>query len=210
MRPERLHPKIARKTAMAATEWTERKKMLLTVAVGVVLIGAAGFYLYSLNGDWKKKADEDVKLQAEIRSLQDVVKDRPMKASELEKKKAEFATKESKLPDQDRVKELINDVFRLAANNNCELISNSIGEPIYDSTKNYIKDIWKTRWKADYFSWCKLLNEMEERFPRFVAFENMSFTILNSGMIPTGAKHDILVDVITYRYKEKKLGDTPN
>lgn len=195
---------------MAATEWTERKKMLVTVAVGLVLNGIAGYYLYSLNGDWKKKADEDAKLQSEIAQLQAIVKDRPLKASELEKKKAEFATKESKLPENDRVKELINDIARLATNNNCDLISSTIQEPIYDATKNYIKNVWKTRWKADFFNWCKLLNEMEERFPRFVAFENMSFTITNSGMIPTGAKHEILVDVITYRYKEKKIGDTAN
>jgi Tfp pilus assembly protein PilO len=195
---------------MAATEWTERKKMLLTVAVGIVLNGIAGFYLYTLNGDWKKKADEDLKLQSEIQLLQAVVKDRPMKASELEKKHAEFATKESKLPEQDRVKELINDISRLAANNNCEEISRTIQDPIYDATKNYIKDVWKMHWKADFFNWCKLLNEMEDRFPRFVAFENMSFTITNSGMIPTGAKHDIMVDVVTYRYKEKKLGDPGN
>ena len=108
----------------------------------------------------------------------------------------------------DRVKELINDISRLAANNNCDLISSTIQEGIIDSTKNYVKDTWKTRWKADFFNWCKLMNEMEERFPRFVAFENMSFSIPNSGMIPTGAKHDITVDVITYRYKEKKIGDT--
>ena len=70
---------------MAATEWTERKKMLVTVAVGAVLNLAAGYYLYSLNGDWKKKDDEDKKLQTEIAQLQAIVKDRPMKASELEK-----------------------------------------------------------------------------------------------------------------------------
>jgi len=149
------------------------------------LNGAVGYYLYSLSGELKKKTDEDAKLQNEIAALFNIVKDQPMKprigkeARRFVRRKASSRNGQVQGTDQR--------CLTTGGNNSCVLLSVTPQEGVPDSTKNYVKDIWKTRWKADFFNWCKLMNEMEERFPRFVAFENMSFAIPNSGMIPTGA-----------------------
>jgi len=118
----------------------------------------------------------------------------------------EFATKESKLPNSERINDLINDISRLAQKWKCEQLNVAFQPGVQDPNKNYIKDTWRTRWRADFFSWCRLMNEMEERFPRFVAFENMTFTIDNAGMVATGAKMEVSVDVITYRYAIGRVG----
>ena len=105
--------------------------------------------------------------------------------------------------------DLINEVSRLATKYRCDQISIVFQPGTLDPNKNYVKDIWHTRWKADFFGWCKLMNEMEERFPRFVAFENMTFVVANNGMIQTGTKHDIAVDIVTYRYSKRVSGAGP-
>jgi len=46
-----------------------------------------------------------------------------------------------------------------------------------------------TRWKASFFNWCKLMNEMKER-SALRGLENMVFTIPNNGMVPTNTKHE--------------------
>lgn len=194
---------------MAAIEWSEKKKMLVTAAAGVLLNACAGYYLYTLRAEYLVKEEQHRKLRVEIDSLNKYVAQMPLKELTLRNRTDEFKSKESKLPDSERINDLINEISRLANKWKCEQISVQFAPGTADSSKNYIKDVWHTRWKADFFNWCKLMNEMEERFPRFVAFENMTFSITNNGMIPTGTKHDISVDVITYRYPKLKIGEAP-
>lgn len=191
---------------MATTEWSEKKKMLVTAAVGFVINAVAGYYLYTLKAEVNQKEEIHKKLKGEIDVLNKYVSQMPLKELTLGNRKAEFQSKESKLPDSEKSLELINEVSRLATKYRCERISVVFQPGLKDPNKNYIKDVWHTKWKADFFQWCKLMNEMEERFPRFVAFENMSFTISNNGMVPTGTKHDINVDIITYRYARNPVG----
>lgn len=193
---------------MAASEWSEKKKMIVTAAIGAVICIAEGMYLNSLNGEYNARSKEHDVLQGQARQLQGLVSEGPLRQAELEKKQSEFKQKESKLPDGDRLPELLNDIARLGQKWNCTRTSVSIEKGTADPNKNYVRDVWHTKWTADFWSWCNLMNEMEERFPRFVAFENMSFTIANSGMIPTGTKHEISVDIVTYRY-QKKVGQNP-
>ena len=190
----------------ATTEWSEKKKMIVTAAVGVVINACAAYYLMTLNTELTTKENQHKALKVEIDNLNKIVSQMPLKELTLANRKAEFSTKESKLPDSERINDLINEISRLASKWKCEQVSVVFQPGLPDPNKNYIKDVWHTRWKADFFNWCKLMNEMEERFPRFVAFENMSFTIENSGMIPTGTKHEIAVDVITYRYSRPQIG----
>ncbi|HLX63466.1 MAG TPA: hypothetical protein VKX17_19505 [Planctomycetota bacterium] len=192
--------------APLGSEWSERKKMMLTAAVALVINAVAGYYLYSLSNDLSEKERKHKALRAEIDGLSKQVQEGALKEITLNRRKAEFQTKESKLPNGDRVTELINEISRLAGKWKCDMVSSQIAQGVTDPNKNYVKDVWHTRWKADFWNWCKLMNEMEERFPRFVAFENMVFTISNSGMVPTGVKHEISVDIITYRYAVKAIG----
>src|SRR6185295_19103465 len=108
---------------MAAMEWTERKKMIVTAAVGVVINLAAGYYLYSLNMDWTAKETTYKKLRAENDGLSKYVQEGSIKEITLGKRKAEFQAKESKLPDSERLGDLINEVSRLAGKWKCEQVS---------------------------------------------------------------------------------------
>ena len=194
---------------MAASEWSEKKKMVVTAAVGVVLCLAEGMYLNSLYSEWRKASKDHEVLQGEIKTLQGLVSEEPLRKAELDKKKLETSAKESKLPEGEKMTDLINEVSRLATKWKCDQISITFQPGTLEANKNYVKDVWHTRWKADFFYWCKFMNEMEERFPRFVAFEAMNFTVANSGMIQTGTKHEIAVDIVTYRYAKRVSGGTP-
>ena len=194
---------------MAASEWSEKKKMVVTAVVGAVLCLAEGMYLNSLYGEWRKANKDHEVLQGEIKTLQGLVSEEPLRKAELEKKKLETSAKESKLPEGEKMTDLINEVSRLATKWKCDQISITFQPGTLEANKNYVKDVWHTRWKADFFYWCKFMNEMEERFPRFVAFEAMNFTVANSGMIQTGTKHEIAVDIVTYRYAKRVSGGTP-
>ncbi len=191
---------------MAAAEWSEKKKMIVTAAVGLFINACAGYYLMTLRSELALKEDQHKKLKIEIDALNKIVSQAPLKELTLANRKAEFASKESKLPDSERTSELLNEISRLATKWKCERKNVTIQPGTPDPAKAYVKDTWKTTWKADFFNWCKFMNEMEERFPRFVAFEGMSFSIANNGMIPTGTKHDITVDIVTYRYLKPTLG----
>lgn len=192
---------------MAASEWSEKKKMVVTAIVGAVIVLAEGMYLNSLYGELKDLTKKHDVAMGEVKQLTALVSEGPLRQADLDKKKIEFTAKESKLPEGDRLPELINDISRLGQKWKCERVSAQFVKGTLDPNKNYVKDVWHTKWKADFWNWCKLMNEMEERFPRFVAFEGMAFTIANNGMIPTGTKHDITVDIVTYRY-QKKVGVT--
>lgn len=194
---------------MAASEWSEKKKMVVTAAVGAALCLAEGMYLNSLYGEWREKSKEHDHLQGDIKQLQGLVSEGPLRQAELDKKKIESSAKESKLPEGEKMTDLINEVSRLATKWKCENINITFQPGTLDPNKNYVKDVWHTRWKADFFNWCKLMNEMEERFPRFVAFEAMTFVVPNNGMIQTGTKHDIAVDIVTYRYAKRVSGGGP-
>ena len=194
---------------MAAIEWSEKKKMIVTAAVGLFINACAGYYLYTLRSDLALKEDQHKKLKGEIDGLTKIVMQAPLKELTLNNRTNEFKSKESKLPNSERTGDLINEISRLASKWKCDQVSVAFVPGTPDANKNTVKDVWHTRWKADFFNWCKLMNEMEERFPRFVAFEGMSFTIANNGMVPTGTKHDISVDVVAYRYPTSILGSGP-
>ncbi|MEI6235754.1 MAG: type 4a pilus biogenesis protein PilO [Planctomycetota bacterium] len=191
---------------MAAEEWSEKKKMIVTAAVGLFLNACVGYYLSTLRSEMATKETQLKAVKNEIDGLNKIVSQLPLKELTLQNRKAEFASKESKLPDSEGTSNLINEISRLVSKYKCEQLSVTFQPGTLDTTKNYIKDTWKGRFKADFFNWCRLMNEMEERFPRFVAFENMSFTIQNNGMIPTGTKHEISVDIVTYRYPRARVG----
>lgn len=193
---------------MAASEWSEKKKMIVTASVGAGICALLGLWLNSLNGDLNAQKKILDGLKSEAGKLQAQVAEGPLRQAELEKKQSEFKAKEGKLPEGDRLPELLTDISRLGEKWKCSLTSTTFERGAPDPNKNYVRDVWHTKWTADFWSWCNLMNEMEERFPRFVAFENMTFTISNSGMIPTGTKHEISVDIVTYRYG-KKVGGNP-
>ena len=185
---------------MAASEWSERTRLITTIAVGVALNVLLCGWFYYVREDWKKLEKENKTLSIKKAGLTKEVEELSARTAELANLKYDLGSKERKLPEADQVDQLIEDVAAIAAKTGCKNISQVVVRDGISESTSYIKSIWKTRWEADFFSWCKLLNAMEENSERFVSFENMTLSPKNSGMVQTGSKHEISVDVVTYRY----------
>ena len=188
---------------MAASDWSERTKMIVTVSVAVVINLGLGYWLYSAFDTYKGLEKINKTKQGEIAKLKKIVNDEwPVLQAELAQLKRDLAGKESKLPTQNDVEKLIEDIGVIAQTTGANLLSSSKSGTSQEGGPgtSYERTIYRTRWKSDFMSWCKLLNAMEEHFPRFVAFENLTLNVANSGMVPTGTKHEINVDVVVYKY----------
>jgi len=185
-----------------AVEWNERNRMIATGVVGAVVNIVLGCFLYVASDTYAAKSTDLGNLKKQEKGLEESVKDGPMKQIELEKKRIEYDTLQGRLPTEEGLTKLIDSVSQLAARFKVDRksVQFSPGDPQAATDPSYVRDTWHTRWEADFFSWCAFMNEMEERFPRFVSFENLTMTIKNSGMIPTGTRHDFTVDIVTYRY----------
>ena len=190
---------------MAASDWSERTRMLVTVAISVVVSIGLGFWLYTTYTTFKTLETQLANHQGTIRNLKrEVDEEGPRLANMLNLTREKLHGMERKLPDAEQVEKLMDSIGTAAAKHNARL-ENRVRVTSAESApgSNYARMIWKTKWKADFVSWCKLINEMEERFDRFISFENLTITPKNNGMVPMGTQHDIQVDVVTYRYLPK-------
>ena len=170
---------------MAANDWSERTRMIVTGAIGVVVNIGLGVVLYSAHGDYEKLVATHVQKNKQIDDLTlHAIKERPDKDARLRDLKAQFETRKEKLPESDQITKLIDDLAPISEKDKCRNIAKEFMDPTDEP--NLRKTTWKTRWVADFFGWCKLVNEVEERFPRFISFESMSFTPKNQGMNETG------------------------
>lgn len=191
---------------MAALDWSERTRMLVTIIAGVVINAGLGFWFYSAHKNLKLLEADYAKKQATIKELKNVVEvDGPVLEASLKRLQRDLQSKESKLPEMDDAEQLIENMSKIADSTGALLKAKSrvAGDSSIPGA-SYSRTIWKTSWTADFMSWCKLLNAMEERFPRFIAFENLRINPPNAGMVPTGIKHEISVDVVAYRYLRSK------
>jgi len=174
--------------------------MIVTGAVGAVVNIALGAVLYSAYGDYQllvKKHNDKNKTIADL-TLHAITERQP-KEDRLKELKGQFEAKKEKLPESANIAKLIDDLAPLIEKNvKVRKKSADIDNPTEEG--NVRRTAWRTRWDADFFGWCKLVNEIEERFPRFISFEGMSLTPKNSGMVETGSVDDITVDLVTYEY----------
>ena len=186
---------------MAANEWSERTRMIVTGAIGAVVNIGLGVVLYMAYGDYQKLVAIHQQKNKQIAELtQKAINERPAKEDKLRELKNQFETRKEKLPEYDQVTKLLDDLAPICERNKCRRKSQDLGDPVDEP--NLRKTTWKTRWDADFFGWCKLVNEIEERFPRFISFEAMTLTPKNQGMVETGSVDDIAVDIVTYMYKK--------
>lgn len=184
---------------MAANDWSEKTRMLVTIAVAVAVNVGLGAGLYHLRGQWQKLEKEHIALSNEKKKLDDFVKQGPERELELKQFTERFDKQAKLLPENSEVPTLISDLSKIANTTGCKNINLNKGAAS-GTTNNYIREVWKSKWQGDFMSWCKLMNEIEERFPRFVAFEGLTISPKNNGMALTGAAHDVTVDIVTYRY----------
>jgi Tfp pilus assembly protein PilO len=185
---------------MAASDWSEKTRIIITVAVGVVVNAGLAFWLYTAYDQYavlEQQSNTKKKERAQLKNTVEVEK--PELDKELAKLKSSLAKKESLLPEQAEVEQLMNSVGERAQEAGATLLSFAkANNPTAEG--NYEKTVYRTRWQADFMSWCKLMNSMEEKFRRFIAFENLQLTPPSSGLVLMGAKHEISVDVVVYRY----------
>jgi len=184
---------------MAASDWSERTRMLITIGVGVVINAALGYFLYAAHAKYADLEKKNKAKKGEQAALKVEVDKKPNQEARLKRLQRDLKKKESQLPELSDIESLIGSIGERAQQSGASLLSNDkVFPPTVEA--NYEKTTYKTRWQADFMSWCKLLNSMEEKFPRFIAFENLVLTPNNNGAVPMGAKHEISVDVIVYRY----------
>lgn len=208
------------------SEWPEKKKMIVTAVVaGVVNLGMIGFLFkaWSNHNAIVKSADG---IKAEAKKVQDSNEQNKGKPDEYERLNKESESLVAQMPSDKQVTEVMDKMSKLAAmvdkaakegggTGGCEnkkITPVTAGSSKDQASQQAMRDVFKTTWDADFMSWCKLMNLMEEgqyfpdlaedlKFKRFVTFENLTIRPRNSGMIIMGDKHSISVDVVTYRYK---------
>lgn len=190
---------------MAANEMSERTRTIITVVVVVfvnlVLAGA----LYHYRGQYKQLEATHLTKVKEKKALDDYLAQQGPKEKELAELTERFRIQESKLPEQEQETELLAEMQRVAIRNDCKQMNvTKVPSTMSGSTGigavSYTRSTWKTKWEASFQGWATLMNEMEEHFPRFVSFENLSIQPKNSGVVLPKTPHEITVDVVTYQY----------
>jgi Tfp pilus assembly protein PilO len=189
---------------MAASDWSERTRMLVTIGVSLLVNGAVGYFLYSAHAKHAAIVVEIGKKQREQADLKQKCLEDGDVTRTLEKKTAEFAALKNRLPEVDPVEGLLSDIGNVEAEAGARLKTRQkipSTEEVAPGT-NYQKGVLRTTWDADLGSFCKVLNRMEDNigFERFVSFENLTITPKNQGMVPDTTSHSINVDIITYKY----------
>jgi len=187
---------------MTASDWSERTRMMVTIGVGVAVNVALGYFLYAGHGKFADLDKKNKGKQVEADKLRVEVQKKKSLQTRLSSLQRDLTKKESLLPEQQDDEKLNELISERAQQSGASLLASSRSAPSTESGPgaSYERTVFKTRWQADFMSWCKLMNSMEEKFPRLVAFENLVLTPSNNGVVPMGYKHDISVDVIVYRY----------
>ena len=196
---------------MAAADWSERTKLLITVAAVIVAnLGVWGF-AYKVRGDWQV---EEKKLQNIRKVVNDLAAEnakKPEFEADLTAKKREFETKEKKLPNEhfrDKFMEQLAEYAQQTSMDNVQPDPPQYNQPVtvpgIENPQNFTRDIWRIRSNGDFKSICIFLNTLEEKHKHFLNIENVQINTANSGMNITGIKHDISFAIETYRYVPDK------
>jgi Tfp pilus assembly protein PilO len=190
---------------MSKPEWSEKIKLALAVAAGLVLNLAVWFVVYKAQKAWEKEDASLKKLQKEVKDLDEKASKKAEKEYELDRLSRENARGRAKLPDEHEREQFMQLLASQAQRTNLVLKSTT---PNFDQKpplgglieQNYLRDIWSTSYEADYNGLCGFFNFLEEHYPRFVCIENFTISPKDGGMNVTGAKHSVNFDVVTYRY----------
>jgi Tfp pilus assembly protein PilO len=193
---------------MAANEWNEKTRMIVTISIGIaanIVLGVLFYFAYSKHGELTKQLKAK---QGEKASLQKTAETLPLKVKTLNDLQAEFEINKKKLPDTEAVANLYNDITPISQRNK-GLITQFRFATVVDAAaagagpgSNLKKITINTKWESPFWGLLLTLNEIEEKFPRFVAIDNLTITPKASGVVITGMPLDISADIITYTYKE--------
>lgn len=198
---------------MAVGEWPEKTRLLVTIAVGALLSVGAWTGVYFGHKKYRKLQSNVAKLKKDIKNLEEEAKREPglrMKKKRLEESQAKYL---KKLPSEEEAAELIEQVSKIAQKYNVEQKSRKRiksrerrgGATGPVGLQNFETDYWQTTWAAGFHEWCRFMNEVEEKYPRLIAFENLDI-IAAGDFVLSGSKHNIKVKMATYRYKPQPTG----
>lgn len=186
---------------MAMGEWTERTRLIVTaaVALGVNLILLV--FLYFAMEKNKKLGVDLVNITNEAEKF----RSRANQLNEMEEKKRKMETDNEKilkmLPSETEVPRLMERISDVADQTLVKVGGlQRRGAGLTPPGAAYAKEVWSATVSANFHSLLKFINQVEEGFDRFVAFENLTIRPFANGLEPHGTPHGITVDVATYRY----------
>lgn len=190
---------------MAATEMSEKVRLIITISV--VLLANAGSWgiVYKLHKDFKKLEAERIKLQEQVEQLKAEAEKKGDKQIELETLKRENERQLKKLPDEQDTERFYQELVELAVKSDVKIegsLRPSLGLPcnIPGLGPNFKKDMYIARYSASFQGFCQFANQLEEFHKWFIGLENVNIRAKANGIAVTGDKHSISFNVVTYRY----------
>lgn len=190
---------------MAAGEWSEKVRMIVTIAVVVVVNAACWGYVYMVGRDLDvlaKKLDgirkEVETKKAEANQLKDLEKqkrdlhtenERRMKMLSSAKEDEEFRTKLVQLEAK----------YSMALQGSISPKDSEVDVPGVPR-QNFRRTVWRLNYNTPFWGLIQMLNKLEEHEDRFYVIENLSVTAKGAGMSITGVRHSCNFDISTYRY----------
>src|SRR5205814_10567920 len=112
---------------MAANDWSERTRMIVTAAVALVLnvgLGAGFYYVY---GIWQEKEKIHKAKVAERNTLKAFVDQNESKPLELKQLTDRFKLQQEKLPDSEQIASLVTDIAKRAQGSNTHMLTFTYG-----------------------------------------------------------------------------------
>jgi Tfp pilus assembly protein PilO len=189
---------------MAAMEWSERTRLLITIAVAVAVNAGVWGFTYKARGEYLVLCKKKRVLDEELVGMRREKARRDELESELARLKRDYQKREARLPENPIRSELDREISEMAQQLKMgEKSRRSEVDKITDIPglgAQFRKDVSHTQWEADFGALGQFINRLEEHFKYIIAVENLSIMAKEAGMNVTGAKHDVSFDVISYRY----------
>lgn len=190
---------------MAAGEWSEKVRMIVTVAVVVVVNAACWGYVYMVGRD----LDALTKKLEGVRKEVDAKKAEASQLKDLEKQKRDLHTENERrmkmLSNAKEDEEFHTKLVALQTKYSMAMVGSiSPRESEVDvpgvPRQNFRRTVWRMNYNAPFWGLIQMLNKLEEHEDRFYVIENLSVTAKGAGMSITGVRHSCNFDISTYRY----------
>jgi hypothetical protein len=192
---------------MAAAEWSERTRLLVTLGVMVLVnLGAWGF-TYKASQDHEATRLKMVGLQKEVKVLMDEEEKEKELTSQIEKFDREHKKLAARLPDVPKRERLASKMSELAQQYKMNQRPSRYEQGRKPDVpglnpQNFLCDVCHTQYEADFNSLCYFMNTLEEHYDYFLALEDLSITANSSGMGVTDvSKHEVTLTIISYQYR---------
>ena len=191
---------------MAAAEWSERTRLLVTIGVVVLVnLGAWGF-VYKASQDHEATRLKMVALQKEVKALEEEEKREQDLTREIETFERQHKKLAARLPDVPKREKLASKMSELAQQYKMteKATRYEYGKKPDVQGLNFLCDVCHTQYEADFNSLCYFMNTLEEHYDYFLALEDLAITASSSGMGVTDvSKHDVTLTIISYQYASR-------